>query len=119
MLSTRDLARTIEFYTGVLGFALAMRWPETEPAIAILTHGPVELAFTRAEDDAPPQLTGQLSFEVADARALFERLKDQVEILWGMEVYHYGRREFSFRDPNGYALVVSEPTDDPVTCREA
>lgn len=39
-----------------------------------------------------------------------------MELLWGPEVYHYGRREFSIRDPNGYELIFSEPTDDPPTC---
>ena len=36
----------------------------------------------------------------------------------GPEVYWYGRREFSFQDPDGYAVIISEPTSDPPDCTE-
>jgi hypothetical protein len=35
-----------------------------------------------------------------------------VPIEWGPEVYFYGRREFAVRDPDGYLLIFTEPTDE-------
>ena len=68
-------------------------------------------------DSQAPAMTGQLHIDVEDGvEELHRRLRDRYEILWGPEVYSYGRREFSVRDPNGYRLVFSEVTDDPVTC---
>jgi hypothetical protein len=43
-------------------------------------------------------------------------LRGHVRVDWGPEVYWYGRREFSFRDPDGYPIIISEETADPPTC---
>jgi len=36
----------------------------------------------------------------------------------GPEVSFYGRREFAFRDPEEYVIIISEKTGDPVTAVE-
>ena len=59
-----------------------------------------------------------LYFDVHDALAVLEVLKDKVTIEWGPEVYFYQRREFAFRDPDGHLVIISEETDDPVTAVE-
>jgi hypothetical protein len=61
----------------------------------------------------PPTCT--LYFDVEDAVALHKELQAKVVIEWGPEVYFYHRREFTFRDPDGHLIVISEETDDPVT----
>ena len=117
MLATRDLAGTVAFYRDRLDCRVGAQWPAARPTTAMLIHGDVELIFDAAiwADGPAPQLTGQLSFEVGDVMALYQRLRGDCEVLWGPEVYHYGRREFSIRDPNGYALVFSEPTSEAPT----
>lgn len=120
-LKVRDLDATIGFYTGLLGFRLTTTWPEESPTFCILDRDRCSLMFHTDdwdEDEGPPAMTGQLHIDVSGVEELHRRLRDRVEILWGPEVYHYGRREFSFRDPDGYRLVLSESTDDPVTCEE-
>jgi len=57
-----------------------------------------------------------LSIDVEDAMAVHAAVKDRVKIDWGPETYWYGRREFSFRDPEGYALIISEETDAAADC---
>jgi catechol 2,3-dioxygenase-like lactoylglutathione lyase family enzyme len=120
MLKTNDVLDTVEFYTQVLGFTVDTLWPADEPELCILDREDVHLMFdVNADWDAPgarPHLSGQLLIDVADVLALHAAVKDEVEILWGPEVYEYGRREFSIMDPNGYRLVFSEPTTDPPTC---
>jgi hypothetical protein len=40
----------------------------------------------------------------------------QIDVESVIRVYHYGRREFTIKDPNGYVLALSESTSDPPTC---
>lgn len=120
-LEAKDLEETIRFYTERLGFDLAGAWPDDEPTLCFLDHGDVHLMFFtegRPDERDGPALSGQLRFDVTNVAGLHARLAGQVEVLWGPEVYDYGRREFSIRDPNGYALVFSEPTEDPPDCVE-
>ena len=108
-LRCRDLESTIAFYTEWLGFVVESMWPADEPTFCILDNGPVHLMFhTEAYEGASeaPLMTGQLHIDMeGGVLALHERLEDEVEVLWGPEVYSYGRREFSIRDPNGYRLI--------------
>jgi len=110
-LRALDLSETIRFYTEKLDFVVDTLWPDDEPTLCILDHGDVHLMFYTDErpDGKQPALSGQLRFDVQGVTPLHRRLAGEVPILWGPEVYHYGRREFSIRDPNGYALVFSEP----------
>jgi catechol 2,3-dioxygenase-like lactoylglutathione lyase family enzyme len=116
MLKARDLQETVAFYVDVLGFTVDTLWPADAPTFAMLDHGAVTVCFDTTLWDGEPAMTGQILFDCDDVRALHGRIADRVEVLWGPQVYDYGRREFSIRDPNGYALVFSEPTDDPPTC---
>lgn len=122
-LPAQDLPRTIEFYCRLLGFEVDVLWPEELPEFVILKRDGVQLGFYRATRDA--QTTGKtqcgggdLYLEVVDLPDIFLAVKDQVTIEWGPEVYFYGRREFAFRDPDGYLVIFTEPTDDPPTCGE-
>ena len=119
-LKTNDLPRTIQFYTDTLGFTVQVLWPEEEPSLAILTQGDVRISFFMDADDAEPvpRVTGQFWIDVEEVLALHETLAGKVDVLWGPEVYHYQRREFAIKDPNGYTLTFSEPTDDPPTSLE-
>ena len=114
MLKTEDIPATVAFYAGVLGFAVDTLWPEEEPTLCILDHGTVSLSFVsdiEAWGADAPAMTGQLTFDVDDVMAVYETVKGHAEVIWGPEVYPYGRLEFSCIDPNGYALVFSQPAD--------
>ena len=126
-LATRDIARTVEFYTQVLGFCVETLHPCEHPTLAILDRdleqsgsGGVSIIFDASLWSDRPSLTGQLHFDLSPGGVMemYGRVKHRAEILWGPEVYHYGRREFSCRDPNGYALVFGEKTSDPPTCAD-
>ena len=121
MLKTSDIGRTVDFYTKVLGFTVDTLWPTDKPSLCIIDRGDVHLMFSEEDHwDVPgaaPAMTGQLVLDVSDVSALHESLAGKVDVLWGPEVYEYGRREFSIRDPNGYRLVFSEATREPATCK--
>jgi len=117
MLKTRNLFRTIDFYVSVLGFEVDTLRPDDDPTCCILSRDGINLSFV--EDDTlwpgDSAMTGQVWIDVSSLERLFAAIQDRVEILRGPEVYSYGRREFSCKDPNGYALVFSEPADTAST----
>jgi uncharacterized glyoxalase superfamily protein PhnB len=120
-LSTHNIAGTIEFYAGVLGFSVELIHPGPPeiPTLCILERGGASLMFQSTFWPDEPTLTGALHFGLEPGGVLetFERVRPYAEILWGPEVYWYGRREFSCEDPvNGYALIFSEETAEPPTC---
>jgi catechol 2,3-dioxygenase-like lactoylglutathione lyase family enzyme len=115
-LSVADVKRSAEFYSQVLGMHVNTLWPEDEPQFAILSRDGLRLQLGASEGAAVGSCT--LCFDVSDAAEMHALIKDTVNINWGPEVYFYHRREFAFRDPDGHTVIVSEVTDDPVTCAE-
>jgi catechol 2,3-dioxygenase-like lactoylglutathione lyase family enzyme len=116
-LPVRNLARTIEFYTSVLDFETSGAWPADEPAFVILERDGTVLQFCVSEQSDRCGF-GAISIDTDDARSVHAALAEKVALEWGPEVYWYGRREFSFRDPDGYAVIISEQTSDPPDCTE-
>lgn len=121
-LFTAELEATLAFYTETLGFTVNTLWPTDEPSMCILDRDGASLMFHTERWDAEEvaHLTGQIRIDVADCSALHAAVVERgsTEVLWGPEVFEYGRREFSVRDPNGYRLVFSEATSEPATCSE-
>jgi catechol 2,3-dioxygenase-like lactoylglutathione lyase family enzyme len=116
-LPIRDLERTIAFYEDLLGFEAGDPWPEDDPSFVLMRRDGVVLQFILAQ---PNEHVGNvtISLNVDDALAIHQAVAGKVEVEWGPEVYWYGRREFSFRDPDGYALIISAETSDPVESQE-
>jgi hypothetical protein len=100
----------------VLGFEPST-WPDDKPTFVILYRDDISLQFYVPNPDSPCG-SGTISIDTDDARAVHSVVADKVKIGWGPEVYWYGRREFSFDDPDGYAIIISEVTSDPVECFE-
>lgn len=118
-LKTKGIKGTVDFYVKVLGFTIDTLWPADNPTLCILDHDDVRISFvvdTNGWYADDPLLTGQLWIDVEDVMALHAKVAGSVATEWGPEVYHYGRREFAIKDPNGYLLAFSEPTPDPPDC---
>ncbi len=116
-LPVSDLTRTVEFYTAVLGFTPGDAWPQDHPTFVILVRDDVTLHFYVA-DGAVSVDSGAIYIDADNGEQEFERLAGRVAVDWGPEVYWYGRYEFSFKDPNGYDIVISQETDRTPTCSE-
>lgn len=119
-LPVADLDRTIAFYRDVLGFRPTVLWPDpARPSFAILERGRARVAFFDFEAPRHGRIGyAELYIRVPDAAALHARLARKCTIEWGPEVYGYGNREFGLRDPDGYLLIFTEPTQDPPTTHE-
>ena len=118
-LPVADIARTMRFYTETLGFEVDLLWPELLPTFLMLQRDDARLQFYTADDDYPGLIgDATLNLEVSDASGVHEQIRGRVRVEWGPEVFTYGRREFAIKDPDGYLVVITEPTDDPPTANE-
>jgi len=111
MLATENLQQTIEFYTEVLGFEIGGKYPEENPCWVSLCSGEAEIAFNTPNEEKnfeKPILTGSIYLTVENIDELWEKLKDKVEIVYPLENFNYGMREFGIRDCNGYILNLGQ-----------
>ena len=121
-LAVRDLAKSLDFYVGLIGFSIAYDRPEE--GFAFLELGAAQLMLDtigmgRSVGDAPQNLGGGINFqlEVADFDGILARLdKAKWTLVLGPEERRYrtqngerGQRQFWVRDPDGYLLRPFQP----------
>jgi uncharacterized glyoxalase superfamily protein PhnB len=103
MLWTNDHDASIAFYRDLLGFECANRiegW-------AVLKKDTVELMLSLPnahESFDKIQFTGSFYFHPDNLEALWQQLKDKATIVYPIEDFNYGMREFAIGDNNGYIL---------------
>ncbi|QHS55140.1 glyoxalase [Mucilaginibacter sp. 14171R-50] len=112
-----DMKATVAFYK-LLGFETTMSVPETgdELVWAMMTSGKVTMMFQSYESlaDELPEIKRTdggsllLYINVSDITGLFDRVKDSVKVLKGLEKTFYGATEFSILDNNGYVLTFAQ-----------
>ena len=119
-LQVRDFARSFDFYTGVLGFAV--RYARPEDRFAYLNLDGAHLMIEEIAGGPRCWLTGpmeppfgrgiNLQIEVSDVDALCARVRAAgLKLFWEMEERWYrrneeevGNRQFLVQDPDGYLL---------------
>jgi catechol 2,3-dioxygenase-like lactoylglutathione lyase family enzyme len=109
MLRTKDFDGTIDFYTQRLGFTCVAR--SDEDGWASLRRDAASLMVATPNEHEPfdaPAFTGSLYFNVDDAGALWDTLKDYARVCYPIEDLHYGMREFAIYDNNGYLLQFGQ-----------
>lgn len=103
MLTVVELEPAIEFYRDILGFkcsAFTDSW-------ACMDCDGTELMLALPNSHLPfdkPAMTGSLYFNTDDVDALWEQLKHRCEVVYPVEDFEYGMREFAIRDNSGYLL---------------
>jgi uncharacterized glyoxalase superfamily protein PhnB len=111
VLYVADIDAAIRFYEDVLGFECTHRiagW-------ASLLNYDVELMISLPNAHLPfekPAFTGSFYFNPDDVDALWDKLKDKVTIVYPIEDFSYGMREFAIRDNNGYCLQFGSEIED-------
>jgi uncharacterized glyoxalase superfamily protein PhnB len=112
MLTVTDMDETIHFYHDVLGFQCGKRiegWATLHnQSVEIMIALPnAHLAFER------PQFTGSFYMKLDDVDALWQQVRDKTVVVYPIENFHYGMREFAIRDNNGYMLQFGTEIEDP------
>jgi uncharacterized glyoxalase superfamily protein PhnB len=107
MLTVTAIEPAIAFYRDVLGFDCAA----SQDDWACMRSNGVEVMFALPNAHLPfekPVMTGSLYFNVDDAHAIWNRLKDKSEVVYPIEDFDYGMREFAIRDNSGYLLQFGQ-----------
>jgi catechol 2,3-dioxygenase-like lactoylglutathione lyase family enzyme len=114
VLKVLNLQKSVDFYTGVLGFTVAWRAVnDGGRENCMLSAGDANLLLsTGSHLGDQPQFTGTLYFNMAGVGEFFDRIKNQVDIVWPLERMEYGQTEFGIRDGDRYTLAFSEALED-------
>ena len=117
VLRVADVARSIEWYRGTLGF-VGDPFPATPPyEFAILRQGQVELMLRRG---SPPVRSkpGQYDWDVylrregERFREAFAAFSARGIVTRRLERMPYGLAEFEIADPDGYVICLSQLLED-------
>ena len=103
LLRTHNLEESVAFYRDRLGFECTKQtsdWAFVERDAIILM-----IALPHAHEPFDrPSFTGSFYFSTDDVDGLWRQLQDNTEIVYPIEDFDYGMREFAIRDSNGYCL---------------
>ena len=117
-IMVENVKETIEYYKNMLGFEVILTVPEQGEKFdfAIIKKDSISLMFqeknslieeypTLATDSIKPSFT--LFITVKDVEALYNELKDKVQIAKEIHKTFYGKDEFAMFDNNGNILTIS------------
>jgi uncharacterized glyoxalase superfamily protein PhnB len=110
VLKVSDMQKSVDFYMGILGFTVAWRaGDDGDGENCMLQAGAADLLLSSASHlGDKPQFTGTLYFHMTGVEELFERVKNEAEVVWPLEAMDYGQKEFGIRDCDGYILAFAE-----------
>lgn len=111
-----NIHKTVEFYK-ILGFEVNAAVPDKDnPVFVLMTCGSTTFMFQTFSSigDSLPTVSRQnggsllLYIKMKGIRAFYEKIKDKVTVLQGLETTFYGATEFSIKDINSYVLTFAE-----------
>lgn len=112
VLESRDIQATIDFYSKVLGFTLRGTFEYAgEISWCDLVKDEVAIMFSLPNEQMNYKtilLTGSIYINVEDVDTLWNLLKDTCAVVYPIENFVYGMREFAIKDNNGYVLNFGE-----------
>jgi len=111
ILYVTSMDETIRFYREVLGFECASRMESW----ASSRYGDFGIMISLPNDHVPfekPHLTGSIYFNLEDVDSLWNQIKEKATVVYPIENFFYGMREFAIRD-NGYCLNFGSEIQDP------
>lgn len=109
MLWTEDLQASIAFYTQILGFTCVEFNEEWQWAALHLDA--IELMLAHPNQHTPYDkigFTGSFYIEVDDVETLWHHLKNKATIVYELETFDWGMKEFAIKDTNGYMLQFGQ-----------
>ncbi|MDQ6748375.1 MAG: VOC family protein [Candidatus Dormibacteraeota bacterium] len=123
VIVVRDIPASLAFYRDSLGFTVDMLEPPEQPSFASLKSGDAEIMLQTVEAmqqdipaavvpsaaNVPIGLSGVLYHEVDDLDAASARLPEDA-VITRQRKAPYGMTETILRDPDGYVVVIAQPT---------
>jgi catechol 2,3-dioxygenase-like lactoylglutathione lyase family enzyme len=106
-LGVRDVATSLDFYTGALGFGVIVSMGEP-PNFAIVSRDAVGLGVVQTEAPAVAEFAC-CYFDVDDVEALHQRCVDAgARIVAPLTRQPWGNYDFVVADPDGHLLACGE-----------
>lgn len=115
ILDVEDLDRSLEFYHGRLSLPVVREESLEGHRLAYLTAGATEILLVQQpKHEQNPTLDRSggllLKFQVANLPLMAAALqRAQVRVLRELDMAMFGERTFLVADPDGYAVLLSEP----------
>lgn len=115
ILDVHDMDESLRFYHDLLAFPIRFQEDFEGHRLAYLQTGRTELLLVQQPvDEQNPELDrtgGQvMNFRVRNLCGMAESLqRERVHVLRGLEMAVWGERTFLVADPDGYAVLLSEP----------
>lgn len=109
MLWTENLKESIAFYSNISGFTCGEYNEDWQWAALYINEIELMLAAPNAHTNYDKiGFTGSFYFEVDDVETLWNQLKNKVEIVYDLETFAWGMKEFAIKDNNGYMLQFGQ-----------
>lgn len=108
MLWTKNLEETITFYTTLLGFTCREYNKDWNWAALHKDDIEIMLAYPNAHFKEEIGFSGSFYFQVNEVERLWQNLKNKAIIVYDLEVFDWGMKEFAIKDNNGYVLQFGE-----------
>ncbi len=115
ILDVQDLDRSLHFYSRLLGLKVSRQEDDEGNRIAYLDTGGTEiLLLQQPEGEQVPMMDRSsglvINFRVCNLPAVSETLdRNEVIVLRRLEMAVWGERTLLVQDPDGYAVLLSEP----------
>jgi uncharacterized glyoxalase superfamily protein PhnB len=112
MLWTKHLNLTVGFYTNILNFKCDELNEELGWASLSRDNVQIMLAVpTQHPEFKTAQFTGSVYIHTDDIEKLWKELKDKTEVVYPIDNFEHGMREFAIRDNNGYMIQCGQEID--------
>jgi uncharacterized glyoxalase superfamily protein PhnB len=109
LLWVDNVKSTKEYYEEILGFTCTAY--EADWGWAEMAKDQVIIMFAQPNSHTTytgPEFTGSLYLNTDDVDEWWDLLKQKAEILYPIENFDYGMREFAIKDCNGYTLQFGQ-----------
>lgn len=112
MLWTKHLSLTVGFYTNVLKFTCDEI--NEKMGFASLSRDNIQVMIVQPRQHpefTEAQLTGSIYIHTDDVDKLWKELKDKVEVVYPIDNFEHGMREFAVYDNNKYTIQFGQEID--------
>ncbi|RAR69961.1 VOC family protein [Flavobacterium aciduliphilum] len=109
MIWTNELQETVSFYCDVLGFSCGNY--NDEWGWAAINKDDCEMMIAKPNMHISfdkPLFTGSFYIKVDDVETLWNTVKDKVNIVYDLEDFDWGMREFAIYDNNSYMIQFGQ-----------
>jgi hypothetical protein len=112
MLWTKHLNLTVGFYTNILKFSCDELNEKSGWASLSRDNVQIMLAVPSQHPEfKATQFTGSIYIHTDDVEKVWKELKDKVEIVYPIDNFEHGMREFAIYDNNKYMIQFGQEID--------